>query len=288
MGQTHREYLKEMRAGMPENIRVDFSQPITPEVLGREFSDAWKERYGGELKNRAETLDAHRHEFLRVAETVSKVVMPTFEGLKRSGVFEALEKASQMAKEAAERRERMKSLIAPLAHEVLPIPPLRPVRATPVLDRESEMDALADRVAEKLYAKMMASGAKGPRRRVTVRNVRSQKIETIVLVRPNSGDRYAIVINEAYDQALTVNRRHRAWNVLFRVAEEERIESSSAKSQVDFLSTNRRCRLYTKTGYSLCKILISVGNLVKPGIPMKIIGEKAYRQRLAKMLALTS
>lgn len=289
MGKTYGEYLKEMRAGMPDKIRVDFSQPITPEVLGREFGDAWKERYGREIVNWAATLNTHRKEFQRVADTVSRAVMPTLNSLRESGVFETVARTgaamAEVAKEAVERQEMMKSLVAPLAHDYLPSRSAWPHLGTHQVDREAEMDALAERVAEKLWAKMMSGQTIGPRRGATAAIVRPGTIESITLVRPNDGDRYTVVINDIYDETLTVDRRQKAWDILFRVAEEERIEYASAKSHVDYLTTNRQCKLYTATGYPLRKILICSGGIVKPGIPMKIISEKASKQRLARAIA---
>lgn len=289
MLQTYREYRKEMEAGMPDKIRVDFSQPITPEILGREFSDAWKERYGRELVDWAETLNAHRHEFQRVADTVSKVVIPTYNRLKESGIIEAAARTAtevaDVTRRAAERQEMMKSLVAPLAHDFLPSQSTWPRRGPQLPDRESEMDALAERVAEKLYAKMTTPITNAQVRVKPIDDSDRENIRSLTMVEPGKSDRHIIVINENYEEPLIVGREQKSWDILFRVAEGERIGYSTVKDQVDYLTTNRRCKLYTTTKYPLCKILLSVGGLVVAGVDLKIIGGKAYKQRVAKAVA---
>lgn len=287
MSQTYGEYRKQMEAGMPEKIRVDFSQPITPEVLGREFSAAWKERYGQELVDWAETLDAHRHEFQQVADALSEVVTPVINRLEQSGVIDAVSRANaavaEMAKEVAERQEMVRSLVTPLAHDYLPSQPTLSGHGMHPIDRESEMETLADRVAEKLYERMSASAAAVSRQAPPTHYQRSGTIQSLVLVESGKSDRYIIVINECYEKPLVVGRKQKAWDMLFRVAEGERIKYSTVKDQVDYLTVNRRCRLYTATQYPLCKILESVGDLVKAGVNLEIISDKAYKQRVAKV-----
>lgn len=112
---------------------------------------------------------------------------------------------------------------------------------------------------------------------------KSKTIDKIVIVKPKSGNRFKIIINDDYHQRpLDGDRAKPSWNLLFRVADGDLIEEQEYKSSFDFFNSNEKCRLYTQTGYPKTKILKRESGYIRPAVEMAIITEKAYKQRCKK------
>lgn len=275
MGQTYGEYLKEMKAGMPDTIRLDLGHPITAEVIGREFGDAWKDLYGDKLESWAKTLEAHRADFQRMAKVAA-------DAINRPAMLDAL-------KDVAACQQRIKEVITPIAGNLIPVraepftfaPRTRPAANYP--SRDLETDTFAELVAEKLYAKMVSRGSalvpKSARPAPSARRGKSP-IESIVLVQQPKSSRYLVVLNDEYDRAIPVDGDQKAWGFLFRIIEGERMKYDENRSHVDYLTTNRRSKIYAASGLGLTKFLGCESGLVKVLIKGSVISEKAYKQRL--------
>ena len=107
-------------------------------------------------------------------------------------------------------------------------------------------------------------------------------IRKLELIKPKMGNRFKIVINDDYENPIHADKAKSSWDLLFRVAEENLTEAEGHKSSLDYLNTNKGCRLYTKTGYQLTKILKVEDGYILSAIEIKIITEKAYQQRANK------
>ena len=106
-------------------------------------------------------------------------------------------------------------------------------------------------------------------------------IKIITCVRLNkSQHKYLIIFNKNYNDYLEVDKIKDAWDLLFRVAERERITiNKKYKNNIDFLNLNPKCKLYTKTGHNPTKILKVDGTIIIPNIPIDLISEQAYKLR---------
>lgn len=107
-------------------------------------------------------------------------------------------------------------------------------------------------------------------------------IKKLVLVKPKSGNKFKIVINEDYLSSIYGDRAKPSWDLLFRIAEGDIADAENHKNAIDYFNFNKKCQLYAKTGYSLTKILKVEGGYISPAIEMGIITEKAFRQRANK------
>lgn len=108
-------------------------------------------------------------------------------------------------------------------------------------------------------------------------------ITSIICVKANeSQNTYRLILNENYEKVLSADRAKPSWDLIFKVASEESIRSDSHKSSLDYLNVNPSCKLYSKTGYSVTKILKSEDGYIVSVIPITMITEKAFQQRLNK------
>jgi len=112
---------------------------------------------------------------------------------------------------------------------------------------------------------------------------KSNTINKIIIVKPKTGNRFKIIINDDYHlRPLYGDRAKPSWNLLFRVADGDLIEDREYKSSFDFFNSNEKCRLYTQTGYPKTKILKRESGYIKPAVEIKTITEKAFKQRCKK------
>lgn len=107
-------------------------------------------------------------------------------------------------------------------------------------------------------------------------------IQKLEVVEPKAGNKFKIVVNHDYENPIHADKVKPSWDLLFRVAGENLTEADGHKSSLDYLNTNKGCRLYTKTGYQLTKILKVENGYILPAIEIKIITEKAFQQRANK------
>lgn len=107
-------------------------------------------------------------------------------------------------------------------------------------------------------------------------------INSLTCVRPahNQGT-YIIVVNDDYGCPIEVSRAIETWDLLFRVAEGEKIPfDQKFKQNIDYLNCNRSNKLYKETGLSLTKIIGRKGKNLVPIIQLLVVTEKAYQRRV--------
>jgi hypothetical protein len=117
-------------------------------------------------------------------------------------------------------------------------------------------------------------------------------ITSLTIVKPRSGDKFPIIINNNYNKPISGNRNNLSWDLLFRVAEntngaKEGVpaeEPIKCKNYLDYFNSNKKNKLYTQTGYKITKILQSEDNFIKPASNIKInmMSDKAYKTRINK------
>ena len=107
-------------------------------------------------------------------------------------------------------------------------------------------------------------------------------IKKLELVKPKTGNKFKVVINEDYLNPIQGDRAIPSWDLLFRVAEGDMVDAENHKNAIDYFNSNKKCRLYTKTGHDRTKILKVEGGYISPAIEIKIITEKAFQQRANK------
>jgi|GEM_PF-3258207 len=108
---------------------------------------------------------------------------------------------------------------------------------------------------------------------------------TLILSKNEYEKKYKIVINEKYKSPIEVDSVKPSWQLLLKLAKDKyiQIENDSDKSAFDYLNSNKRCRLYTKTGYSVTKILRMERGYIKAEIPIETMTDRQYRQTLNKI-----
>lgn len=107
-------------------------------------------------------------------------------------------------------------------------------------------------------------------------------IKKLELVKPKTGNKFKVVINEDYLKPIYGDRAISSWDLLFRVAEKDLVDAENNKNAIDYFNFNEKCQLYTKTGHAVTKILKVEGGYISPAIEIEIITEKAFQQRANK------
>ena len=107
-------------------------------------------------------------------------------------------------------------------------------------------------------------------------------IRNLELVKPKIGNRFKIVVDDDYLNPVPADKTKPSWDLLFRVAEKDIVEAEGHKASLDYFNSNKGCRLYTKTGYQITKILKVEGGYILPAIEIRVITEKAFQQRANK------
>ncbi|MBI3335676.1 MAG: hypothetical protein HY001_04215 [Candidatus Portnoybacteria bacterium] len=107
-------------------------------------------------------------------------------------------------------------------------------------------------------------------------------IKKLELVKPRTGNKFKVVINEDYLNPIYGDRAISSWDLLFRIAEGDIVDADNHKNAIDYFNFNEKCQLYTKTGHTVTKILKVEGGYISPAIEIEIITEKAFQQRANK------
>lgn len=111
----------------------------------------------------------------------------------------------------------------------------------------------------------------------------SKFINSITCVRPKSGDKFLVIINDNYQNTIKGDRAKPSWNLLFGIAEgKEKWYDTGYKNSLDYFNSNKLNRLYTQTGYKITKILKIEGGLIVPNIKLGVISEKVFKIRVRK------
>ncbi|KKU19414.1 MAG: hypothetical protein UX31_C0006G0005 [Candidatus Nomurabacteria bacterium GW2011_GWA1_46_11] len=93
-------------------------------------------------------------------------------------------------------------------------------------------------------------------------------------------DRYQIVINDDYNNALWVNGE--CWRCLYQVADGMFPDASDNKGFKDYLNFSKQCALYSKRPYLPTRILRVKDAYLVPAIDLKIITQKTFVTRRNK------
>jgi hypothetical protein len=113
---------------------------------------------------------------------------------------------------------------------------------------------------------------------------KTKNINSIICVKPVSGDKFKIIVNNNYIKTLKGDQAKPSWNLLFEVANGKEIyDCLGYKNYLDYFNSNENNRLYTQTGYKITKILKRESGLIKPAIKIEMISEKAFQTRLKKI-----
>ncbi len=114
-----------------------------------------------------------------------------------------------------------------------------------------------------------------------IKKYKSEAIEKLILVEPK-GRRIKVVINDDYKNFFDVGYKD-YWSFLFRVASgEEDLEASKHKGAFDYFNSNKQCKLYSKFGHRVTKILKIEDGYIRPNIEVIPMSEKAFQTRLNK------
>lgn len=121
------------------------------------------------------------------------------------------------------------------------------------------------------------------------RKVPTKFIKSIYCVKPKSGNKFIMVINDDYQNTIKGDQAKLCWRLLFEVAEKVEkgkegiwYSEENHKNLLDYFNSNKSNRIYTQTGYKITKILKVEGGYIVPTIKLKVISEKAFKTRLQK------
>ena len=129
----------------------------------------------------------------------------------------------------------------------------------------------------KSFYEKVERGKRGPDK-----NLKS-KINEIICVRPNLGNKFIVVLNNDYRNFIKGDRAKSSWDFLFRIAEGEEIPYNvEYKNCIDYFNSNSNNRIYTQTGCKVTKIFKIEGGYIRPNIKMNVISEKALKRRIKK------
>ena len=110
-------------------------------------------------------------------------------------------------------------------------------------------------------------------------------IEKITCVESaHGGNKFLMIINDDYEHSFTGDMVKPSWDTLFKLATGGQISYDPLKNKgsLDYLSSNTRNKLYTKTPYAMTKILKVEDGFLVPNIKLNTISEKAYQTRINK------
>ncbi len=98
----------------------------------------------------------------------------------------------------------------------------------------------------------------------------------------DSGSRsYKFVINDDYQNYLESSQGRKYWELFLQTAQNLPLEKEKYKGYFDYINSNKNNPFF-KVGYSKSKLLTVKDGCILPNIPMEVIGEKAFKERLNK------
>ena len=122
------------------------------------------------------------------------------------------------------------------------------------------------------------------RSKLSSKKLNNNTIQDLALVVSDNSSRYLIVVDGDFENTIEVDGTMPTWKILLRIAEGEKVQYQfSHKSAIDYLNSNRHCKIYVSSEKELTKILKVVDGYIRPGIGLTTISEKAYKQRLRKL-----
>lgn len=114
--------------------------------------------------------------------------------------------------------------------------------------------------------------------------IKSNEIQAITCAKSEKTSKYFIIVNNDYRNPLKVDGNKKCWHFLLKMAEKNNyLPINENKSNFDYFNTNRRNRIYTKTGYKLTNIFRIESNYIYPNIKIEIISEKSFKTRNNKI-----
>lgn len=117
----------------------------------------------------------------------------------------------------------------------------------------------------------------------------SKFIEEIICVKPKHDmSKFKLIVNGDYLNYLMVDKtkENGTWDLLYRIAVEKEVyDGKNYKSSLDFLNTNKNCKIYTNTGKHITKILKQENGCIvsEKDINIEAITEKAFETRYSKI-----
>lgn len=117
---------------------------------------------------------------------------------------------------------------------------------------------------------------------IVSKSASSDEIAKLTVINPNDGEKkYRIVINDEYNEPIEVDSTNPSWELLLKIAKERDVfDWPNPKKSLDYFNSNKQCRLYTRTGYSITKILKIDRSVIKAALSIELISERQYKQRL--------
>ena len=136
-----------------------------------------------------------------------------------------------------------------------------------------------DKFNKLLEAVEKVGGSQG---KVKQNSIPIEKITCVESV--HGGKKFLMIINNDYKHSFTGDMVKPSWDILFKTAAGEQIPYDPLKNKgsLDYLRSNKRNKLYTKTTYAMTKILKIEDGFLVPNIKLDMISEKAYQTRINK------
>lgn len=116
------------------------------------------------------------------------------------------------------------------------------------------------------------------------KKIPDKTIKEMVCVQPkNDSSDFWIIVNANYSKPLRVSKNIKCWDLLFRIAEGEKIPFD--KNFTDYFNSNDKNKIYTQTGLSLTKVFRSGGKeITADNVKIKIISSKAFKTQSNKQV----
>jgi len=107
-----------------------------------------------------------------------------------------------------------------------------------------------------------------------------KNIREIVIV--DSGSKaYKLVINGDYKNCLEPSQGRKYWELFLQTAQNIPLEKENYKGYFDYINSNKN-NPFIKAGYGKSKLLTVKDGYILPNVPIEIISEKAFKERMNK------
>ena len=118
------------------------------------------------------------------------------------------------------------------------------------------------------------------------KNISTDTIVKIAVVEPEHENekKFKIVLNDCFETPLEGDLTKPSWRLFFDVAKEKEMYDPPKQTQsMNYFNVNKRCSLYTKSGYALTKILKSDDGIVTAAMEMEFLTGRQYKQQLKQI-----